>query len=413
MSTEENMQRGIAVISRFFALVLLWPLASFADPAAVPGFDGKTIKLGVVAPLSGAVAAVGTPVVSGNQVWFQKLNDRGGVAGRYKVELIIEDHANSPALAVQRYTKIKDSVVLFAQMFGTPTTSAVQPLLKNDNVVMSPTSFDNLWVRDPHLLPLGATYQIMAANGLDYYLRTEAKPSTKLCAMIQDNPYGQAGSEGVNLELKLAGRALVQTASFALTDQDFTGPISQLQDAGCEFVFVTTVPGQLARIAANAARVNFSPRWLAQWPSWHSALIKNPAIDYIEEHVWLAGEGPEWGDTSAPGMKELLADMQKYKSDQGPDIWFTYGYNQGRAVTALLEKAVANNDLSRPGMMRALNEMPDVDFGGLTGPHIYGSIATRELPRESSVFAIDRTKSFGLKALKTNITSDAARAFTF
>ena len=407
------MSHRIAATVACFALILMSSLTASADPPVVPGFDGKTIKLGVVAPLSGAVAAVGTPVVSGNQVWFQKVNDRGGIAGRYKVELVVEDHANSPVVAVQRYAKIKDNVVMFAQMFGTPTTSAVQPLLKNDNVVMSPTSFDNLWVRDPHLLPLGATYQIMAANGLDYYLHTEAKPATKLCAMIQDNPYGQAGNEGIGLELKMAGLKLDQTASFALTDQDFTGPISQLQAAGCEFVFVTAVPGQLARIAANAARVNFTPRWLAQWPSWHSALIKSPAIGYIEEHVWLAGEGPEWGDASAPGMKELLADIQRYRPDQTPDIWFTYGYNQGRAVTALLEKAVANNDLSRAGIMRALNEMPDVDFGGLTGPHVYGSIATRELPRESSVFAIDRNKPFGLKALKTNTVSDAAKAFTF
>jgi ABC-type branched-subunit amino acid transport system substrate-binding protein len=395
------------------SLLLLSRAVAWAEPPTVPGFDGKTIKVGVVAPLSGAVAAVGTPVVSGNQVWFQKINEHGGISGRYKVELIVADHVNSPATAVQQYTKIKDEVVMFAQMFGTPTTSAVAPLLKNDNVVMSPTSFDNLWVRDPHLLPLGATYQIMAANGVDYYLQTEAKLDTKLCAMIQDNPYGQAGSEGLNLELKVAGRKLTQTASFALTDQEFTGPISQLQGAGCEFVFLTAVPGQLARIAANAARVNFSPRWLAQWPSWHSALIKNPAIAYIEQHVWLAGEGPEWGDISATGMEELLADMKKYKPDQAPDIWFVYGYNQGRLVTALLEKAVSNNDLSRAGIAKALNEMPDVDFGGLTGKHIYGSVATRELPRESSIFAIDRDKPFGLKALKTNFTSEAAKNSAF
>lgn len=404
-------QVSIATLGLAFGLGLTSP--AFAEPPVVPGFDGKTIKLGVVGPLSGAVASVGTPVVAGNQVWFQKLNEKGGIGGRYKVELVIEDHANSPATAVQRYTKIKDSVVMFAQMFGTPTTSAVQPLLKNDRVVISPTSFDNLWARDPHLLPIGTTYQIMAANGFDYYLRTEAKADTKLCSMIQDNPYGEAGKEGLNLSLKISGRKLTQTASFALTDQDFTGPISQLQAAGCEFVFVTAVPAQLARIAANAARVNFTPRWLAQWPSWHAALIKNPAMDYIEKHVWLAGEGPEWGDESAPGMKELLADVAKYKPEQAPDVWFTYGYNQGRAVTALLETALANNDFSRAGIEKALNTMPNVDFGGLTGPHVYGAIAKRELPRQSSVFAIDRKMPFGLKALKTNIVSEAAKAFKF
>jgi ABC-type branched-subunit amino acid transport system substrate-binding protein len=387
--------------------------AAAADPKPVPGFDGKIIKLGVVGPLTGPTAVLGGPVAAGNDLYFKKVNDRGGIAGKYKVELLLEDHENLEAKAVQRYAKLKDDVVMFAQFFGTHTTSAIQPQLRADKVVAAPTSFDNFWVRDPNLLPVGSTYQIMAANAVDYWHRTEGKPESVVCGMIRKDPYGEAGLEGLKVGAEKVGRKVATVVNFSLPDQDFTGQISQLQAAKCDLVYVTTIPGQFARIVGNAARVNFTPRWVAQWPSWHAALIKGPAIDYIEKHVWLAGEGPEWGDVGSPGMVELIADIKKYKPDQQPDVWFVYGYNQARAVTAVLERAAAEGDLSRDGVMKALTEMPNVDFGGLTGPHRYGAIAARELPRVSSIFAIDRHKPFGLKALQIEFSSEAARGFTF
>ena len=37
-------------------------------PGNTAGFDGKTIKLGVLTPLSGTVAVIGQPLTSGNEV---------------------------------------------------------------------------------------------------------------------------------------------------------------------------------------------------------------------------------------------------------------------------------------------------------------------------------------------------------
>src|ERR671925_806749 len=54
----------------------------------VPGFDGTTIKLGVLTPLSGPVAApIGLPLTAGGDVYWQRVNAAGGVAGKYKVEV--------------------------------------------------------------------------------------------------------------------------------------------------------------------------------------------------------------------------------------------------------------------------------------------------------------------------------------
>src|SRR3954462_6224650 len=61
-------------------------------PKSVPGFDGKTIKLGVLTPLSGPRAGIGLPLTAGNEVWFDYLNkEKGGIAGKYKVQLVQQD----------------------------------------------------------------------------------------------------------------------------------------------------------------------------------------------------------------------------------------------------------------------------------------------------------------------------------
>src|SRR4051812_19821780 len=137
-------------------------------PKSVPGFDGKTIKLGVLTPLSGPVAVIGLPLTAGNQVYFDYVNSKGGIAGKYKVELVQEDTQYSPPKTVQQYNKIKGDVVAFTQVLGTAPTLAVLPQLRSDGMIAAPASLDALWVREENLMPVGGPYQIQAINALDY-----------------------------------------------------------------------------------------------------------------------------------------------------------------------------------------------------------------------------------------------------
>jgi len=119
-------------------------LAALAMAAAlgVAGFDGKTIKLGVLTPLSGPVAVIGQPLTAGNQLWFDKLNASGGVAGKYKVQLVERDTRYDPPTAVQGYNRLKGDVAAFAQILGTGITQAIMPQLKRDDIVAAPATLE-------------------------------------------------------------------------------------------------------------------------------------------------------------------------------------------------------------------------------------------------------------------------------
>jgi ABC-type branched-subunit amino acid transport system substrate-binding protein len=95
---------------------------------AAPGFDLSTIKVGVITPLTGPVAVIGNPLTAGTETWFNYINqEKGGIAGKYKVTVVKEDSQYKPDLGVQAYNKIKGDVSVFAQLLGTPITKAVRP----------------------------------------------------------------------------------------------------------------------------------------------------------------------------------------------------------------------------------------------------------------------------------------------
>jgi len=80
-------------------------------PPDVPGFNGSTIKLGAITPQSGLASVVGKPLTEGNRVYWDAKNAKGGVAGKYKVNLTIEDSQYQVETALQNYDAIKGDVV--------------------------------------------------------------------------------------------------------------------------------------------------------------------------------------------------------------------------------------------------------------------------------------------------------------
>jgi branched-chain amino acid transport system substrate-binding protein len=61
------------------------------------------IKIGILAPLTGVLASGGRELVEGTQFWFDRIKNE--IAGR-KVELVIEDDASNPDVALQKARRL-------------------------------------------------------------------------------------------------------------------------------------------------------------------------------------------------------------------------------------------------------------------------------------------------------------------
>jgi ABC-type branched-subunit amino acid transport system substrate-binding protein len=383
-------------------------------PTATVGFDGTTITLGAISPQTGIAQIIGKPLTNGNLVYFKALNDRGGIAGKYKVNLEVRDSQYNSNIAQQNYSDLRDKVVLLAQLLGTDITNAVLTPMRQDNMIASPASLDAEWVRNPNLLPVAAPYQMQAINALAYWVNEGGGSGKTLCMIREDSLYGAAGEAGVQYASKHLNFKLGTIAKFGTAETDLTAQLQQVK-TGCDAIFLTALPTASIPLMSQAASQNVNVRWMGQAPTWVSLLASGATGAYMEQHFWLASQGPQWGDTTVPGMKQMLDDIARYSPDQKPDIYFAFGYTQALTVSKLLEKAVALGDLSRAGIVKALDQLGDVDTLGLAGVYHYGPPASRVPPRVSTIFSVDpaAAASGNLKALKPNFESDPAKTFQF
>jgi ABC-type branched-subunit amino acid transport system substrate-binding protein len=387
------------------------------DPEPAPGFDGETIRLGVLSATSGVVSIIGNPLTAGNQAYFDALNEeQGGVAGRYRVELVIEDNQYDATITSQRYAAIRDDVVAFLQILGTPPTNAVLPDLIDDEIVAAPASLDSAWVREPNLLALGGPYQIQAINGIDWWFSQAENEGQVLCTLASDDEYGDTGVEGAefaaeNLGIDIAANVTYPAPSATRPAQTFEAQLSQLEGAGCEVIlFVATPTDTGGFTTALTENTGYNPTILGQSPTWLGLFAGFP---YLQENYYALSEGPQYGDESIPGMAELVRVLETYAPDQPPDIYFNFGYLQAMAMHQILEEAVARGDLSRAGMLAALESVGTLTFDGLSGDYVYGPAADRVPPIVSSIFRPNPDAPGGLEIVEYEYEAPYAGDFEF
>ncbi len=379
-----------------------------------PGFDGSTINVGVISDLSGPAAIIGNPLTAGGQVYYDYINSQGGVAGQYLIETVEVDHQYNPATAVQVYNDIKDDVVILGQLFGTPITNAVLESLKEDGLVAAPASLDAFWVREQNLLPIGGPYQIQAINGFDWWINEGGGNVDQVyCSFIQDDPYGEAGQEGLEFAAENLGFTVTEVARYVSGDTDFSAQIQQLQGAGCEVVFLVTLPSVTGGALGTAAASEFAPQWIGVSPTWINALAGSGLAPYLQAYFVVVAEGSTWGDESVPGMTTMIERLEEFAPDQAPDYYFAFGYLQAHAVVQVLEAAVANGDLSREGIVEALNSLGTVSFEGLSGDYFYGTPDQRIPSTENTIFVVNPEVPNGVEAVAIGYKSSFADEFVF
>src|SRR3546814_8001605 len=157
---------------------------------------------------------------------------------------------------------------MIAQLLGTPIVNAVLEQLESDDILASPASLDSFWVREPNLVPLGGPYQTQAMNGLYWDVTDGGGEGKKVCSLIQDNPYGEAGQEGLefaaeNLDIELGVPARCPAPPPAA---DFKAPHGQPQGATCGMVVTSEEPPSPGAAHGTALDTREPPRRIGHSP---------------------------------------------------------------------------------------------------------------------------------------------------
>jgi ABC-type branched-subunit amino acid transport system substrate-binding protein len=387
-----------------------------------PGIDvkTKTISLGVLSPLSGQVAAIGEPLTAGQETYFRALNAAGGIDG-WKVKLVKRDSKYDPQTQVQQFNGIAGNVAFIAQSLGSPTTKAIQPLARQQKMLIGAAAQDSALVTDPVMAVIGTPYAIDDANALDHIVRQKGAKNARIGIIYQADEYGQDGLRGYTAGLKTYGFHDVARATYKVADTDLTAQVQKMRSAGAQYVFFVGVPSAGANVVGTAAAQGYNPRWVFQGPAFSEYLMSSdgttngkptPVARALASNVWVLGYTAQWGDKSKPGMAKFLADTKRFAPEQIPDYYYMYGYAMADMEAAVLRKAIAAGDLTRQGILDAKLHLGRVDLGGLVPPIDY-TPSLGPASRMTEIGQVSQTVPGFVKGVRSYFTGEAARNMRF
>jgi ABC-type branched-subunit amino acid transport system substrate-binding protein len=379
--------------------------------------DNGCIYLGVLSDLTvGPFSPLAPQIVAGQQAFFDRVNENGGIAGRWDVniEQYTRDTEYDPQTHAQAYREIEANILAIAQTLGTPPTEAILPDMDDDDVVGVPASWWSGWDFDDSdyglILNSGYSYCMESMVGLDWSNENEGEIGTLLVVGYPtdyggDNATGASAWADAN-DVEYAG--FVQTAPNAqVGSQD--AAVGQILSSGADRVLLAVGPAETAEIVGGSMAQGFEGRFLGSIPTWNPALMETPAAPALEAaftHIapWEAFDGES--DAHA-AMQEALGEGNLPQNDG-----FTFGWIWSYPMGALLERAAENGDLTRAGLRAAVDGL-EVDYEGALPNRTFGGDANETAVRTAVIGRPDSEAPLGLSTVETGVTGPTADEYDY
>ena len=362
------------------------------EPAEEPsgdlvGVTDDTITIGLLADQTGIFAPLVLDIVAAQEVYFDILNENGGIDGR-TIELDVVDTAYDVDQHRTQYEAIRDNVAMISQSTGSPHTSGIIDLMLEDDMVAIPLSWYSGWA-DPAfdqstVLEQQTNYCLEGMNMVEWLsnrFEEESGAAPTWGVISFPGEYGQDGAFGAKYAIEQLGLTLAYDGEGLVTptpDDPETEVITGLVEAAPDLVFATTNPTNLATIMGGAAQAGFQGQWTGSVPSYDFRLLDTPVAPVLDAAYWQSAYNVAW-NTDVPGMQPLVDALVERRPDLRPSDAFVLGWTEAITAEAILRAASESGDLSRAGIKEAALNLEGIGFDGLAPDQSY---APRDNPNE-------------------------------
>ncbi|GAA1276659.1 ABC transporter substrate-binding protein [Saccharothrix xinjiangensis] len=397
--------RKLVVCSAVLALLASGCAGDEPQLKTGPGVTDTTISLGVLTDMTGPFSATSLLRIKGYELFFGGLNERGGLCGR-RVELKQSDHGYDVDRALNGYFELEPQVLGFVDITGAPMTEAIEPDLVQTRALAAPASWSATLLGNPHMVVVGTTYDLDVINGLDHLRSTGAIHDGDPIGHIHvDSDFGRNALEGSTFAARQWGMDLVAEA--VPDTADVTAQVAELKAAGVKAVFLSTSPQQTATAVTASEQLGWDVPFMVNAVSYDPRILDTPAARAVTEKVLMVSPISPFA-ADAPGPREVAEAFEREHPDVEPTGSVDHGYVIGVAFAAILEKACAEHDLTRDGVLRAFQDTNHVDTGGLTG-QLRFSLAGRPSATQSYVARPDPATPGGLAVVANLFESELVK----
>lgn len=377
--------------------------------------DRGCIYLGILSDLTeGPFRALAVPITEGQKAFWKRVNDGGGIGGKYDVDVdkYTRDNKYNPQEHVAKFREIEPNVLALAQTLGTPTTLAALDLYKDVDVIGAPASWWSGWAFEDAILESGYNYCVESMNGLDWATEEFGKPATVM-AVHYPGDYGGDSAAGVAKWAQTNGVTFtpgshdVQTLPNAQAgNQD--AAVQAILRAKPSVVVVATGPAEMAEIVGKSAAQGFTGRFLGSVPTWNPALLKSEAAPAIKALYHFVSPWGPWGSDTPAHQAMVQAAGTQLPSNDG----YVFGWIWSYPLKAVLERALQNGDLTRAGLKSAVSQVT-VDYEGALPAKKLAGEANETVVRESLIAKPDDSAPLGASVLKDFFVGPTAQGFQF
>lgn len=322
-----------------FSLVIIAAMLLTACGGTTGGGESKgTIKVAVLAPLSGQVKTFGDSTYEGVQLATEEWNAKGGPAG-YTIELVVEDSQCSADPAVNAANKVISEGVKY--IIGEVCSSASIPISEIANakgvVQISPTSTNvgvtvdqNGKVKD-YIFRACFIDPFQGTVGAKFALDT-LKAKTAFIMLDQGNDYVRGLAEAFEAAFTSGGGTVVGKETYVKEDTDFSAILAKVAEAKPDMVYLPDYYPVVNLVMAQAKEKGITAPFVGG-DGWDSSDLDTTAADggYFTNHYS--------SEDTRPIVVEFIKNYKAKFSDKTPDALATLAYDAANLLFAAMDKA--------------------------------------------------------------------------
>ncbi len=333
--------------------------------AAPAGYAQSPIKIGVIEPLSGSVAASGNYVRMGAEIARDWVNAKGGVNGR-KIELVIEDNKSDPKEAASAAEKliVRDKVPAIMGAWGSSMTLAAMPKLQEYGVPMvvetssasSVTKSGNPWIF--RISPPSE----MEALGLAQYVDKLGVKKADFLAVNTD--WGRGSIQAFGDMLKKHGAEVGAAEYMEQSATDMSAQLTKIKGTGGDTLFLTTAVEQITLVLKQSQEQRLTRKVVTTGGSSSPSQLIKQAGAAAEGTYHIVFFMP-WFPEAMPDGKLAKAFVDEWAKRGHPFEGLTEGFRGHDGIATIVEAVkIAGKDEAK-AIQQALWK---VSFTGVNGP---------------------------------------------
>jgi branched-chain amino acid transport system substrate-binding protein len=296
----------------------------------------EPLRVGMIQPLSGPIAAAGSYIVNGAKIALDRVNAKGGVNGR-KLELIIEDNKSDPAETRNAAEKliVRDKVPVLIGAWGSSMTLAMMPLAAQHNVGIVVETSSSVKITDPKTPGSKVVSRISPTSELEA-LGVEPlvpKLGIKKAGYIAVNTdWGRGAVVAFGEVLKKHGATVDLVEYVGQADTDFYTQLTKFKAAGVDSVIITDDAPKTAKMLQQMKELGLKAKVLVTGGSaWPDSIVQLAGAPAAEGVMFISFYNP-YDHTLAGDPEASRAYVEEWKKRGLPWIGVVEGMRGFDAV---------------------------------------------------------------------------------